>query len=202
MTIATLRPTSNSTYVQLRLYAGADHWIAESDQLDSTYVGSDGVNEVSGIDTFACTTFSPGAGAVISNVRVYNRYRHDGFLAHHGTTNTYVVVNGVDHHGTVQPYSGSWANGYTDYANNPTTGAPWTISGVNGAEFGVSCGYLLYLGGYLDTFCAEVWVEVTYTVPSVAVTKGDGFVWIVALLQRKPKLLRQTSNNTRREAPL
>jgi hypothetical protein len=164
MTSVILRPRANGTYHQLQEYpAGSTHYVDESDQLDTTYIGTANPSPSLGYETFPCATFILPSGNKIDKVRQWIRHEEQISGSYHAKSHTVAYIAGILYEGS-DVWNGAWTNDYTEYVNNPAGGA-WTEAAINNAEFGHKCTFALAKPGnmWLDAFVAEVWIEVFYS---------------------------------------
>lgn len=160
------RVPTGDVSVQWSRSAGANNFALVDDPIgspddDATYTySSTGWDK----DYFSFSTFGVPAGATITNIRIFARFRLStaGGVDHFRTI---LKVNGVTYYGY---HDDAWFGVYRDllwtWTNNPNTGSAWTVDDVNGIgarplqAFGYECLTLQTL------LCTQIYVEVNYVI--------------------------------------
>lgn len=118
------------------------------------------------MDLFDCTAFAIPSGSLITNVKVYGRFKRMEAGGDY-IVRELVRVNGVTYIGSPQDLPMGYPTPYVDrsytWATNPNTGQPWTVDDVNGVgsnplqTFGYEC-----IGFQKTVRCTQVYIEVNY----------------------------------------
>ena len=160
MSITILRPTGN-IYVGCTRNTGASNCALvdeESADEDTTYVYRNTAGEVYDLYSFPASGIP--TAAIIAYVRIYFR------LKTYDTSGLGDGASKLKTHDTI--YNGEWQNSaaytyfYTEYAVNPNTSKPWTVSEVDA----IQAGQRLYCGS--SPYYARVtqmWVAISWAVP-------------------------------------
>ncbi len=135
-----------------------------NDQNDATYLESS-ISELlppwqEGL--FSTANHSAGSGT-ISWVRVHIRYKDDATALIHAKVRTSMKTNGNEYDGAEVTCSASWADTYTEYTTNPSTGSNWTWNEIDNIQIGVDGQGVGPLLLPVNAQVAEIWLEVDYT---------------------------------------
>lgn len=128
-----LLPTGDGTHSGMTPSTGTAHYALVDETAPNTtdYVSS----SVAGTkDTYQFQDVSTNTAAIFG-IAVTNYARKDAAGA--GSLANIVRVGGADYAQPVTPLSASWTANENLVPLNPATNAPWTISAVNGTEFGI-----------------------------------------------------------------
>jgi hypothetical protein len=136
-----------------------------NDQSDDTYLETSGTSWQEGL--FSTANHSAGSGT-INWVRVYIRYEDSSFITNHAKVRTSMKTNGNEYDGAEVTCGGSWADTYTEYATNPSTGSDWTWDDINSIQIGADGKRSFF--GTCNARVAEVWLVVNYTPPATVQT--------------------------------
>lgn len=108
-------------------------------------------------------TDSTVSASSINSVTVYYKVRDNqcGYASYDFTP--YVLLTGTRYYGTTVEYVDcNWVTVSKTWSVNPATGTAWTLSQINGAEFGIK--YMKVAGGYPDDpLCTYSYLVIDYT---------------------------------------
>ncbi len=162
-----------SAQFQHQVGAGA-HWQLESDQSDGTYVNSfDG--DIPGLpyyDVYSHDALTLPSGTTITKVVGHGRVSHQYSYAYVAGISMGFKIgasyysSGLSHNGIFYP-TFHWSDEIT-WTANPATGAAWTVSDFNNAQFQiniVSYGLNPIQGEIMTAYFADIYYEVFYTAP-------------------------------------
>ena len=154
--IVTLRPNGSGSITNLTHSGCSANWQCVSESAaddDATYV-------LRADNSYAPETYAlanPASSAcAITRVTVWCRARR---TQSQGNIMPAIFVGGSEYDGSDQALTSSYRNYSAQWATNPSTGAAWTWSQINGLEAGMR---LRGQNGSFPARCTQVWVEVRY----------------------------------------
>jgi hypothetical protein len=184
----TLHPNANGDYIQLFIGGTSppsQNWdcVDESppnDDVDFVFMPAPPSGSAADHDIYKYPASGIPSGSTINSVTVYHRDVKVQSRTAVGRASAVIKTYGTEYMGASHTLTTSWTNYSDAWATNPYTLQPWTIAEIDALQAGV----YLYDGSiYVESDCTQVYVVVDYTPVAVAVTRGDGLVWIVNALR-------------------
>ena len=178
MTTETLRPNAVGTYTEFPVqYPNSTFHYDKVDDVTpdegSTYIATSSTDYLFYRDLYGVPDSAIPVGSTINSVTVYIRCVGSGLDTGNtrGYAAQYIRTHDTDYLGAYAYYIGSaWATKYYTWLTNPNTGLAWTIDEINALEIGIKGRAGYDIEGYCyPLYCTQVYVEVDYTPPAVAV---------------------------------
>jgi hypothetical protein len=171
MPVEILRPNANGDLNGLYVYpSDGIHWNKVSEVVpddDTTYVHRYGGTTGTSYDSYRLADLAGGA-VVITNVRAVARVRRIAMNpsgTYPTTVGLGVRIGGLNYYSNYSVSSNSYVGIARDFANNPNTGAAWTVADINALQAFLALGFYnmaLWQGGLISGRCTQLYVEITY----------------------------------------
>jgi len=163
-TAATFRPNAAGDLTELTPSAGANY-ACSGDNNDATSVYQATSSYKSDLYNIPNHTAETG---LIYNVTAYFRIKTAGG-GDTAKAKPYFKINGTSYAGTEQSNATtSYVTKSQTYTTSPDTSLAWTWSEIDSLQYGVQVKSTL---GAVNNSCADVWLIVTYGIPSATITK-------------------------------
>ncbi len=152
-----LTPNGSGSVTGLTRIGANTNWEAcTSDDGDTSYVFN--TTNTWTYDSYSIQN-AAGSSGTINWVRVYIKVRAT-VLPNQTSARTRLRIGGVNYNGTATTITTSYAEYFTQYANNPTTNTAWTWTNINDLQAGVGLRRPHNTG---ESRCTRVCVVVSYT---------------------------------------
>lgn len=168
MATQTLRPNAAGDLTQIEnQHPNEDeHWdkVDEvSSDGDGTYVDQEVAGPGISVESDLYNLENYSGGTVITNVRVYARWRQVGGVEPFQPFTVLLRTGGLTYLWNFFGIGSNYEDAYRDWATNPDTGDAWTVAEINALQAGIRL-QCIVAGGSKWGRCTQIYVVVTYAV--------------------------------------